>query len=484
MQPLAITRVTGLLLIIFSNFMLPPALLGWFEADGTLEPFLQAYFITLLAGAVLWVATQDASRELRLRDGFVIVTLFWGLLAAFGALPLKLSGVTPSFVDAYFEAMSGLSTTGASVLSGLDRLPDSINLWRGLLQLLGGMGIVVLAVAILPLLGVGGLQLYKAETPGPMKENKLTPRIKETAKALWAIYLGLVLACFLALWAAGMTPFDALMHSFTSVSIGGFSNHDASIAYFQSPLIEAILACFVFLGGINFALHFLAFHHRDWRYYWRDGEFRAYAGTLLVAMVFVTVYLFESRTYPDLLEALRYGAFQVISIATTTGYASADYGAWPPVLGALLMVLSFFCVSAGSTGGGMKMIRVLLLLKQAASEIRRLLHPAAVVPVKLAGRVVPERTLAAVTTFFVAYLGIYAALGLLVTALGVDLVTAFSAAAACLTNTGPGLGAVGPASNYAALPEAAKLVLALAMLAGRLELFTLLVLLTPSFWRA
>ncbi len=484
MQPLAIARVTGLLLIVFSNFMLPPALLGWLAQDGTLKPFLQAYFITLVAGAVLWIATQDANRELRLRDGFVIVTLFWGLLAAFGALPLRLSGVTPRFVDAYFEAMSGLSTTGASVLSGLDRLPDSINLWRGLMQLLGGMGIVVLAVAILPLLGVGGLQLYKAETPGPMKESKLTPRIKETAKALWTIYLGLVLACFLALWAAGMTPFDALIHSFAALSTGGFSNYDASVGHFQSPLIEAILACFVFLGGVNFALHFLALRHRDWRYYWRDGEFRAYGGTLLAAAVFVTVYLYESRTYTDFLDALRYGAFQVISMATTTGYVSADFGAWPPVLGALLMVLPFFCSSAGSTGGGMKMIRVLMLFKQGVSEFRRLLHPAAVVPVKLCGRVVPERTLAAVTTFFVAYLGIYATLGLLVAAMGVDLVTAFSAVASCLTNTGPGLGEVGPASNYAGLPAAAKLLLAFAMLAGRLELFTLLVLLTPSFWRS
>lgn len=483
MQPLTIARVTGLLLIVFSNFMLPSVVLAWWDHDDTLRPFLQSYFITLVAGAALWIAAYEANRELRLRDGFVIVTLFWGLLAAFGALPLYLAGVAASFTDAYFESMSGLTTTGATVLTGLDGLPRSINLWRALLQFLGGGGIIVLAVAILPLLGVGGMQLYKAETPGPMKENKLTPRIKETAKALWAVYLGLNVACFLSLWAAGMTPFDAIVHSFAAISTGGFSSHDASIAHFRSPLIELIVTLFMFLGGINFALHFLALRHRDWRYYWRDGEFRVYGAILLAASVVVAVYLFETRTYPDLLQALRYSVFQVVSVATTSGFASADYAQWPAALGALLMVLSFFSASAGSTGGGMKVLRVLLLFKQGASEIRRLLHPAAVVPVKLSGRVVPERTLAAATTFFTAYLGIYAALGLLVAALGVDLVTAFSAVAATLTNTGPGLGAVGPAANYALLPQAAKWVLAFAMLLGRLELFTLLVLFTPSFWR-
>lgn len=482
MQFAAIQRVMGLLLVLFSSVMLPPTALAFLDADGMLRPFLLAFAVTLLSGVALWLPARRVQRELRLRDGFVIVTLFWGLLALFGALPFGLSGVTPRFTDAYFESMSGLTTTGATVLAGLDRLPRSINLWRGLLQFMGGGGIIVLAVAILPLLGVGGMQLYKAETPGPMKENKLTPRIRETAKALWLIYLGLVVASALALLAAGMTPFDAIFHSFTAVSTAGFSTHDASIAYFQSPLIEMILTLFMFLGGINFALHFMAWHHRDPAAYLRDVEFRAYGAILAAATAFTAAYLWASGTYGSVWDALRYGVFQVVSIATTSGYATADYALWPPILGALLMVLCFFSVSAGSTGGGMKVVRILVLARQAVCEIRRVIHPSAVVPLKLGGKTVPERTATAITTFFTAYLAIYALLALIVAAMGVDLVTAFSAVAATLTNTGPGLGAVGPAANFASLPEAAKWVLCFAMLAGRLELFTLLVLLTPAFW--
>lgn len=483
MQLVAIQRVMGLLLILFSTVMLPAIVTSFVAQDGALVPFLETWAITLGAGLLLWLPVARVQRELRVHDGFVIVTLFWTLLALFGCLPLLLAGITPTWADAYFEAMSGLTTTGSSVITGLDSLPPSINLWRGLLQFLGGMGIVVLAVAILPLLGVGGMQLYKAETPGPMKENKLTPRIRETAKALWFIYLGLTVACFLALWAAGMTLFDAVIHAFSALSTGGFSSHDASIAYFNSPLIEMILVLFMFLGGANFALHFMAWHRRDAGLYFQDSEFRTYFLILAGATFLVTLYLVETNVYAEPLQALRFALFQVVTMATTTGYMSADFGAWPGVLGALLMLISFCAGSAGSTSGGIKVVRAVLMFKQGVCEIKRLIHPSAIVPLKLAGKSVPERTVAAVSAFFTAYLALYGLIGLAVATLGVDLVTAFSAAAAAINNTGPGLGAVGPAANFAALPEGAKWVLSFAMLAGRLELFTLLVLFTPAFWR-
>lgn len=484
MQFAVIQRITGLFLILFSTIMLPPALLAAAQGDVTLVAFLESYAITVVAGVLLWLPVRGALRELRIRDGFVIVTLFWALLAAFGALPFVLAGTTATFTDAYFETMSGLTTTGSTVLVGLDKLPDAINLWRGILQFVGGGGIVVLAVAILPLLGVGGMQLYKAETPGPMKENKLTPRIKETAKGLWYIYIGLTIACVLALWAAGMTPLDAVIHAFATLSTGGFSSHDASVGHFNSAPIEMIITAFMFVGGVNFALHFIALRQRELRWYLHDSEFKAYFFILAGATLFIALYLRLAGNYADILQALRYSVFQVVSIATTCGFATADYALWPPVLGALLMVLCFFSGSAGSTAGGMKVIRIVLLFKQAMCELRRLIHPSSVVPLKLGGKAVPDRTVAAVTTFFTTYLAIFAILSLVVAALGVDLVTAFSAVAATLTNTGPGLGSVGPAANFADLPHAAKWVLSFSMLVGRLELFTLLVLFTPGFWRS
>ncbi|MDP1709089.1 MAG: TrkH family potassium uptake protein [Gammaproteobacteria bacterium] len=483
MQFTVIQRIMGLLLMLFSITMLPPLLLAYLAHEPTLLAFLWSYGITLVSGALLWLPVRKVRKELRLRDGFVIVSLFWALLALFGALPFMLAHGTATFTDAYFETMSGLTTTGSTVLAGLDQLPMSINLWRGMLQFLGGMGIVVLAVAILPMLGVGGMQLYKAETPGPMKDSKLTPRIKETAKSLWYIYVGLVVLCASALWLAGMTPFDAIIHSFTAVSTAGFSSHDASIAYFNSPLIEMILVLFMLLGGINFALHFLVLRGRSLRVYWQDSEFRVHMGIFVAATVVVTAYLAWSHYYADIWQALRYAVFQVVSMVTTTGYVSADYGAWPPVLGALLMVLAFVGGSAGSTSGGIKVVRAVLLFKQTLCEIRRLMHPSALVPLKLSGKVVPDRTVAAISAFFATYLACFGLIGLAISAQGVEMVTAFSATAAAINNLGPGLNGVGPASNYAALPEAAKWMLSFAMLLGRLEIFTLLVLLTPAFWR-
>ena len=484
MQFLVIQRVMGLLLILFSCTMLPALAAAFFYADGTLSAFVWSYGITLGSGVVLWgIANRSNNKELRLRDGFVIVSLFWVLLAFFGALPFMFAGTTSTMTDAYFETMSGLTTTGSTVLTGLDTLAPSLNLWRGILQFLGGMGIVVLAVAILPMLGVGGMQLFQAETPGPIRESKLTPRIKETAKALWYIYIGLILACVLCLWLAGMTPLDAVIHSFAALSTGGFSSHDASITYFNSVPIEMILTLFMFLGGVNFALHFLALRGDGLHAYWQDTEFRAYLGILALATLVVTFYLYESGTYSSLMQSLRYAVFQVVTMATTTGFASADFGAWPPVLGALLIIISFFAGSAASTAGGIKVIRIVILFKETLCEIRRLIHPSAIVPLKLSGKVVPYSTVAGISAFFATYLASFALIAMIIAGMGVDLVTAFSATAAAINNTGPGLGAVGPSVNFAGLPQAAKWMLSFAMLLGRLEIFTLFVILTPVFWR-
>jgi len=483
MQFTVIQRVMGLLLILFSFTMLPSLLTGLIQADGTQRAFGWAYGITLLSGLLLWLPVHGANKELRLRDGFLIVSLFWALLAFFGSLPFMFAGTTDNMADAYFETMSGLTTTGSTVLTGLDTMAPAINLWRGILQFLGGMGIVVLAVAILPMLGVGGMQLFRAETPGPIRDNKLTPRIKETAKGLWYIYLGLTVACGLALWLAGMTPFDAVIHSFTSVATAGFSTHDASIAYFNSPAIEMIMVIFMFLGGVNFALHFLSFRGRDARVYWRDTEFRTYLAIITAVTLFVALYLYASGTYPSLAQSLRYAAFQVVSMATTSGFVSTDFGLWPPAIGALLIIISFFCGSAGSTVGAIKLRRIILLFKQTLCEIRQLIHPNAAISLKLSGNVVPDRAIAGVSAFFATYIATFALIALLIASLGIDLVTAFSATAAALNNLGPGLGVVGPSLNYATMPDTAKWVLSFAMLLGRLEIFTLLVVFTPMFWR-
>lgn len=483
MQFTVIQRVIGLLLILFSFTMLPSLVAAFLYQEGAVQAFIWAYAITLVSGVLLWLPVRHANKELRLRDGFVIVSLFWALFAFFGALPLMFTGTTAYMTDAYFESMSGLTTTGATVLTGLDNLPPAVNLWRGILQFLGGLGVILLAVAILPLLGVGGMQLFKAETPGPMKESKLTPRIRETAKALWYIYIGLTLLCTLCLWLAGMTPFDAVFHSFTAVATAGFSTHDASIAYFDSALIEMILVFFMIAGGVNFALHFLAFRDQTLRAYWQDTELRTYLGIIAAVTLFMALYLYLTGTYSSLTESLRYALFQVTSLATTTGFTSTDYALWPPLLAALLIIISFFCASARSTSGGIKLIRIILLFKQTFCEIRRLVHPSAAVHLKLSGQTVSERTMAAVSAFFATYIASFVIIALCLTSMGIDLVTAFSATAAAINNLGPGLGAVGPAFNYADLPAAAKWLLSFAMLLGRLEIFTLFVILTPVFWR-
>lgn len=386
-----------------------------------------------------------------------------------------------TLTDSVFESVSALTTTGATVITGIDELPHSILFYRQQLQWMGGMGIIVLAVAILPMLGIGGMQLYRAETPGPMKNSKLTPRITETAKALWYIYLGLTVACALAYWLTGMDGFDAIAHSFSTIAIGGFSTHDESLGYFNSIAIEIVAVIFMLLAGINFALHFLAWRGYSLKPYLHDPEVRTYFTVLGISTLLTCIFLYQTNTFDSVLEALHYALFQAVSIGTTTGFTTAEYYAWPGFLPVLLLFTSFIGGCAGSTGGGLKVIRFLMLIKQGAREISRLIHPNAQIPVKVGNKQLPENVINAVWGFFALYVASFTIMMLLVMLTGLDQVTAFSAVAACFNNLGPGLGQVG--AHYGDINSTAKWILSFAMLLGRLEIFTLLVLVTPAFWR-
>ncbi len=482
MQLLVIQRIFGLLMMVFSSTLLPPIAAGLIYGDGAILPFVEAFMLTLVFGFLLYLPVQNQKKELRLRDGFLVVVLFWTLLGVAGGLPIYLSGIYDiSVTDAIFESISGITTTGATVIVGIDNLPHSLLLYRQELQWLGGMGIIVLAVAVLPMLGVGGMQLFRAETPGPVKDTKLTPRITETAKALWYIYLGLTVMCCLAYWMAGMSFFDAMSHSFSTVAIGGFSTHDASIGYFDSTAIQFIAIVFMLLSGINFAIHFIAFRHRSLKPYQRDAEFRTYVLVLFIVSVITIGYLQFMHTFDSTTESIIEGLFQVVSIGTTTGFTTAEYYSWPGFLPVLLLYVSFIGGCSGSTGGGIKVIRILLLVKQGVRELRRLVHPNAEFPVKIGKKPMPEKVIEAVWGFFAAYFAISALMILLLMATGLNQETAFSAVAACLNNLGPGLGDVG--RNFSSINDPAKWILCLAMLLGRLEIFTLLVLFTPAFWK-
>jgi trk system potassium uptake protein TrkH len=482
MNLFAVQRILGVLLMLFSVAMLPPVVVGLGYGDGDVRPFLVAFGLLLVAGTAIWWPVRRSRQELRVRDGFLVVVLFWSVLGLSGALPFVLSqSPVISLTDAVFESVSGLTTTGATVIVGLDDLPHSILFYRMQLQWMGGMGIIVLAVAVLPMLGIGGMQLYRAETPGPMKDSKLTPRITETAKALWYIYLGLTLMCALAYWLAGMNGFDAIGHAFTTVAIGGFSTHDASMGYFDSTLIEMIAVLFMLVSGANFALHFVAWQSKSFLVYWRDAELHFYLAVMAVVTFLVTLVLYWSDTYIFWDNAFTKGLFQAVSIGTTTGFTTAEFYVWPGFLEILLLFASFVGGCAGSTAGGIKVIRVLLLIKQGMREIERLIHPNAQIPVRVGSKTIGDRVFDAVWGFFSLYVASFIFMYLVLSLTGIDLMTAFSAVAACINNLGPGLARVGP--HYADLNGAAKWILCFAMLLGRLEIFTLLVLLTPSFWR-
>lgn len=482
MQLAVIQRILGILLSLFSLTMFPPLLISMITNDGATIPFVSAFALILSLGLVLWFPVRNYKNELRLRDGFVVVVLFWVGLGLTGSVPLILAN-TPdlSITDAVFESISGLTTTGATIIVGIDFLPKSILFYRQELQWLGGMGIIVLAVAILPMLGIGGMQLYRAETPGPVKDNKLTPRITETAKALWYIYLSMTVACALAYWLAGMTLFDAVAHSFATVSIGGFSTHDTSIGYFNSGLIEAVAIFFMLLSGINFSLHFMSWKNTSVKAYWHDAELRAYLSILLMISLTCAIYHVFSNDYDSFAKALEHSIFQTVSIATTTGFTTAEYQGWSGFMPLLLLFSSFIGACAGSTGGGIKVIRILLVFKQGMREIKRLIHPSAIFIIKVGNKPISERVIEAVWGFFAVYIALFTFLLLALMATGLDQVTAFSALAACMNNLGPGLGKV--SQHYANINDVAKWILCFAMLLGRLEIFTLLVLFTPTFWR-
>lgn len=477
-----VQRILGLLLMMFSLTMLPPIPFSLWYGDGAWLPFVQGFALTLAAGLVIWLPVRNIRRELRLRDGFLVVASFWTVLGTFGAAPLYLADVlSMTFTDAVFESMSGLTTTGATVLTNLDSLPRSILYYRQQLQWLGGMGIIVLAVAVLPMLGVGGMQLYRAETPGPVKDTKLTPRITETAKALWYVYLGFTSLCAVSYWLAGMGPFDAICHAFSTVAIGGFSTHDLSIGYFSSATIDLIAIFFMFAAGINFSLHFYAWRFVKITHYTADTEFRAYSVILLGVSAIVVASLLFYGTYAESGSAIINGIFQAVSIATTTGFTTADYSAWPGAIPVMLIFASFIGGSAGSTAGGMKVIRWLLIYKQGVREIARLVHPSAEIPVKLGNTAVQFRVVDAVWGFFSVYVVVFVIMLIAMMMTGLDQVTAFSAVAATLNNLGPGLGDV--ATGFMTVPDTAKWIAIAGMLLGRLEIFTLLVLVTPTFWR-
>ncbi len=475
-------RVFGVLLMCFALTMLVPLLLSWVWQDGATTAYDEAFLLTFATGLGLWWSARRATTDLKVRDGFLMVVMVWTLLPVFAALPLILQlGI--SFTDAYFEAVSGLTTTGATVISGLDDLPPSINLWRGMMVWLGGMGLIVLAVAVLPLLGIGGRQMFKAETPGPMKDAQLTPRMAHTAKGLWAVYAAITVVCALGFKWAGMDWFDAVMHSFTTMGLGGFSSHDASFGHWNSPAIEAVAIFFMLLAGINFATHFLVVHGRSFAPYRRDPEIGWYLVVVIGSVIGIAIYLAALDVYPDFGTALRFAAFNVVSIATTTGFANTDYNLWPAFAPLWMLFLCSFATSAGSTGGGVKMMRAIILFKQVYRELMRAMHPSAVWPVRVGGAPVENKILFAVLAFGFIYMVTIAALTLLMSLSGLDSTTAFSAVVATVNNTGPGLDKVGPATTYAILTDFQTWICTFAMLLGRLEIFTLLVVLTPAFWR-
>ncbi len=475
-----ILRTTGALLMMFSPALLMPVLVAALYGEETASIFVTAFTVAFAAGLGLWVL-QPGRISPGDGDGFLITVLAYTVLGLVSALPFYLSEhLALGFGEAAFESFSGLTTTGATGLSGLEMLPRSILFYRQWLQWLGGMGIIVLAVAVLPLLGIGGMQLYQAEMAGPLKDRKLTPRIAETAKALWYLYLGLTLLCAGAYWLAGMSPFDAICHAFSTIAIGGFSTYDASIAHFDSVAVETVAIAFMVFAGINFGLHFTVWRRRSLGYYSRDPEVRLYFGVLLA--VSVLTFLLLSHTGSGEPEPLRASVFQAVSIATTSGFTSADFSQWPSAAPVLLMMAAFVGGCAGSTAGGLKIVRVLLIYRLCAREIKRLIHPLGVFPLKLGQAEVPVRVADAVWSFCLAYFSLFLLLGCLVMGISdLDLITAFSAVGACLTNLGPGLGDV--AANYEGLPAAVTWILIFAMVLGRLEVFTLLVILSAAFWK-
>lgn len=484
---LPVFRVLGVTVMVFAAMMLVPFSIAYMAVDGALKAYPPAIGVTLGIGALIWILSKHDQSELQRHHGVLLVTLAWSGLPVFATLPLLFhfaaAGTPLSFTDAYFESLSGLTTTGATVLSGLDALPASINVWRCFLQWLGGGGILVLMVAILPLVGVGGSQVFRAEASGPMKDTKLTPRMAETAKGLWRVYFMASVACFLAYWAAGMPLLDALMHMFSTISSGGFSSHDASFGHFQSPLLEWIAVVFMVFTSCSYAVYFAALYRREPSHVLKDAQFQGTVALMVGAGLLVTVVLLAKGTYVDLAQALRAAFFHVASIASTTGYATVDYGLWPVFIPVLLLLLSGLASSAGSTGAGVKMIRLVIVLKHTRREMRRILHPRMVSPVTVGRELVSSETSFAILGFLLVYGASTIVLTLLLLLTDMKFDTAVSAVVATINTMGPGLNEIGPVGNFGGLTDYQKWVLIFSMLLGRLELLPVFMLLSPSFWR-
>lgn len=482
MQFTTIFRMLGQLLMMFSFTMLMPILVNFYYHDGLESPFLIAFALTFITGLICWFPLRHTSKELKVRDGFVIVVMFWVVLSFFGALPFIIAhvpGVT--FTDAIFESVSGLTTTGANVFHHLDHMSHDILFYRQQLHLLGGMGIIVLAIAILPMLGVGGMQLYRAETPGPIKDAKLTPRITETAKTLWLVYLGLIALCGISYWLAGMNKFDAMCESFSTISTGGFSPHDASLTFYHSYLIDLICTLFMFISGVNFGLHFMVLKSRSLKTYLKNSEFITYFWVWLCFVSVVVIALIYHHTYQHISDDIVKGVTNTTSLLVTAGYTDGNFGGWPNFVPYLIMFAALLGGCTGSTAGGLKMMRLAIMGKQARRELMRLLHPKAIFSVKLRGQTVPEQVISAVLGFVGIYIIVYVVLLMATMATGTDVTTAYGALSACITNAGAGIGNV--SSNFDTLNLGSKWLMIVAMLAGRLEFLTILVLFTFSFWR-
>ncbi|MGH8207402.1 MAG: TrkH family potassium uptake protein [Steroidobacteraceae bacterium] len=481
---LGVLNIFGSLLGWFALYFLLPILTALIYGEfNALRGFVAGGVIAAAGGALLRLATRRHRSDLKPRDAYLLVSVSWLAITAVATIPLLIDLPGLSFTDAFFEAMSGLSTTGATVLHGLDSLPHCINLWRHALSWLGGMGIIVLAVAVLPLLGVGGMQLYRAGAPGTVKDAKLAPRITEAAKVLWFVYAGLTAACTIALWAAGMSLFDAICHAFSTMALGGFSTHDTNVAFFHSPLIEFVLALFMLIAAMNFSTHFVALRKGDFRVYRRDPEARWMLLLVAVCCLVMALFLDIRHVYPDYFKSFRYGAFNLVSLATGGGFFSTDYGRWPIFAPLWMLFLSCMCANTGSTGGGIKMFRSLILLKQPLREMFTLVHPQAVSPLKISGQVVPNAVVYSVLAFLFLYLITIAVLTFALLISGLDLTSSLSAIIACINNVGPGLGSVGPGRTYAGLNDFQTWVCIAAMFLGRIEIITFAVLFTPAFWR-
>jgi trk system potassium uptake protein TrkH len=474
-------RIFGAIIAFSSLITVPPLLIAWSLGEPSLQAFIDSFLLIGGTGLALWWPARLAQYDLRLRDGFLITTSIWIIASLVTAIPFMLAAPHLSYTNAVFEATSGLTTTGASTIIGLDSLPRSVLFYRQSLNFLGGMGIVILAVAILPMLKIGGMQLFRAESTGPTRDSKLTPRIAETARALWFVYLGLNTLCAIAYWIGGMSFFDAICHAMATVATGGFSTHDANFGYWHSALIDGMAMVFMMLGGVNFGLHWYAWRRATISHYQADAELFTFFALAAIASVVVALNLWLSGRYPDFFTALHLGGFQVVASLSTTGFFTTGYADWPGVAPLLLILLSFIGGCAGSTAGGMKIARLQMVVRQGMREIRQLVHPKGQFLVKVGGKRVSESVVISVAGFCTIYLVSFLALTLLLTADGVDIVTAFSAIAACLNNLGPGLGQV--AHHYDRLSDFSTWVCSFAMILGRLEIFTVLVLLTPRFWQ-